>query len=105
MGDGCKDSRESGVVKAGSRCYVLGAALCFMMTNLTLPVIFAATLDSGLRRNDGMGFACLRATHRQAGMTVDRSLTSGARADATNGLRVLVFNVGRKTQRYERSND
>jgi len=58
-----------------------------MMNNLTLPVIFAATLDSGLRRNDGMGFACLRAnTHRQAGMTVDTSLTSGARADATNGL-------------------
>jgi len=91
MGDGCKDSRESGVVKAGSRCYVLRATLCFMMNNLTLPVIFAATLDSGLRRNDGMGFACLRAnTHRQAGMTVDTSLTSGARADATNGLRVLV---------------
>jgi len=42
-----------------------------MMNNLTLPAIFAATLDSGLRRNDGMGFACLRAnTHRQAGMTV-----------------------------------
>jgi len=42
-----------------------------MMNNLTLPAIFAATLDSGLRRNDSMGFACLRATHRQAGMTVD----------------------------------
>jgi len=41
-----------------------------MMNNLTLPAIFAATLDSGLRRNDGMGFACLRATHRQAGMTM-----------------------------------
>jgi len=48
--------------------------------------VLAATLDSGLRRNDGMGFTCLRATHRQAGMTVDRCLTSGARPDATNGL-------------------
>jgi len=67
-----------------------------MMNNLTLPAIFAATLDSGLRRNDGMAFACLRATHSQAGMTVDRSLTSDtclrantyrqAGSDAANGL-------------------
>jgi len=64
------DKNQSGVVKAGSSCYVLPATLFFMMNNLTLPAIFAATLDSGLRRNDGMGFACLRATHRQAGMTV-----------------------------------